>query len=187
MCQMIYMGLPITINFNEANMIVKKHSHTLVPSRMNNFELGNELYRWYTTTRSMCDCGTVIGSLENIAWEKSSTKSSGQFKKWKKKGWSEAKIQRALFSMEMDTKNKENSKTREVNSLMKQSVPEAQNWIDLMKVVKQYLIEKPLYLMLIWDNGDYRAFPRKEKSVFLEQLESEELLYWQEGIAYRCQ
>src|SRR5262245_20142392 len=83
---------------------------------------------WYIlTSRKHCDCGTALGSLNQQQARKVSSYDR-ELKKFRKQGWSEAKIQRWL---EQKEQTKERHR-REDAVLAEGGAPELDRWIEFL-------------------------------------------------------
>jgi hypothetical protein len=83
-------------------------------------------YLWKKS--SHCDCGTALGCM-NLRNQQTETDREGETKRLRRKGWSEAKIQRWI-----EEKEKASDKKESRNELYRQSQePRAEEWVKFLK------------------------------------------------------
>ncbi|MFL9449575.1 hypothetical protein AB0758_00275 [Tolypothrix bouteillei VB521301_2] len=97
------------------------------------------------TTRSQCDCGTVLGSLYCETSSKLLADSS-EIQKLKKKGWSEGKIQRWISEKEKIWEKNE----RMVQGNLERGKAEASVWLEFLTSVLESIPTKRISLLLHW-------------------------------------
>ncbi|WP_414588903.1 hypothetical protein [Scytonema sp. PCC 10023] len=97
------------------------------------------------TTRTECDCGTVLGSLYCETNSKPLTYES-VIQKFRKQGWSEAKIQRWLSE-------KENTRERDeriIQENVERGKAQASMWLEFLTSALKSMPAKRISLLLHW-------------------------------------
>jgi hypothetical protein len=95
MCHFITAVLPADADAARVEDIARRHGRVLVP--LANAHVARQLAggeRHFRTTPGHCDCGTPLGRTHRDARRDADT--DGRADKWRRAGWSEAKIARAL-------------------------------------------------------------------------------------------
>lgn len=128
MCHYITATLPHSVNPESVAPLFETHKLGFEvisnPHVLSQVEAGD----WYVlTTRGHCDCGTALGSLNNPAASEMASYER-ELKKFRKQGWSEAKIKRWLEQKEQ-TKERH---LREDEARAQGSTPELDQWVDFI-------------------------------------------------------
>ncbi|MDT5120789.1 MAG: hypothetical protein QOC96_271 [Acidobacteriota bacterium] len=134
------------------------------------------------TTRGQCDCGTVLGflnstsSAKNVSYER-------ELRNFRKKGWSETKIQRWLEQKEQ-AKDKH---LREDQAHAKAGIPEADKWIEFITDLLKSGCTRRLGLLLHWYHGSIeseRISILGREKIKLGELKPEQLMKMKEDLIY---
>src|SRR5690348_9603085 len=125
MCHYITATLPHKVKVESVASVFE--SHKLGFELISNPHISTQIEPgdlYVLTTRGHCDCGTVLGSLNNTGNSEAISYEHG-LKKFRKQGWSEAKIQRWL-------EQKEQTRERHLHedqAHAQTSTPEASQWL----------------------------------------------------------
>jgi hypothetical protein len=134
------------------------------------------------TSGKYCDCGTALGSLNNRVQDKA-VDSERQVVKFRKQGWSEAKIKRWLEQKEQ-TKERH---LREVKALAKGGSPELDRWITLLKELINVRQIPMVGLLLHWYHAGVESeqikIQRRER-LGLSEVTAERLMKIEEDVLY---
>ncbi len=134
------------------------------------------------TARGHCDCGTAIGSLNHSNAGKS-VSYERELNKFRKQGWSEAKIQRWLEQKEQ-TKERHQ---REDEARAKGSTSELNQWVDFIGDLLESGKARRLGLLLHWYRGSIESERIKilgREKVKLIELNPERLMRMKEDVMY---
>lgn len=138
---------------------------------------------WYIlTSRKHCDCGTALGSLNHQRAAKASSYER-DLKKFRKQGWSEAKIKRWL---EQKEQTKERHR-REDAALAEGGGPELDRWIEFLNDLIGSDLSPRFGLLVHWYHGGIEGerikIQRREKVRFSE-VTPERLMKIEEDVLY---
>lgn len=186
MCHFITATLPSGIDVKKAEDIFAKHKLR--------FEvIENESVRehlnagdfYILTTQGMCDCGTVLGSEyreEPLASDEKEKFRRQTIEKFKKKGWSQTKIDR-WFNEAVLTEEKEN-RSRELQH--ESAVSFVSDWIAFIKDMLGSKVTPKIGLLLhMYDGALYGRFTIVgKKRVSLKELNESILLQMAEDVIY---
>ena len=183
MCHYITASLPGNVNVDSMAAIFKSHKlgFELIsnPHVSEHLEAG-DLY--VLTTRGHCDCGTALGSLD-VSAPSDGPGYERELKKFRKQGWSEAKINRWLEQKEQ-TKEKHQ---REDEARARGSTHELNQWVELITDVLKSGDARRLGLLLHLYHGGLESerinILRREK-VKLTETTQELLIGIQEDVLY---
>ena len=183
MCHYVTATLPHDVNLDSVAPIFESHKtgFELIsnPHVSSQIEAGD----WYVlTTRGHCDCGTALGSLnlpaagEVVSYER-------ELKKFRKRGWSEAKIKRWLGQKEQ-TKERH---LREGEARAKGSTLELNRWISLIADVLKSGHARRIGLLVHMYRGGVeseRVNILGREEVKLADLTPERLMRMEEDVVY---
>ncbi len=183
MCHFITATLPQSVDADSVAPIFTSHQFAFDlisnPHVSAQLEAG-DLY--LLTTRGHCDCGTALGSLDGPAPQDDHS-SERELKKFRKQGWSEAKIARWLQQKEQ-TKEKH---LREDEARFKGSTRELNQWVGLITNVLKSGRAARIGLLLHMYHGGIESeridILRREK-VRLVDLTPELLMRIKEDVLY---
>jgi hypothetical protein len=183
MCYYITATLPHAVDLKAAGAIFE--SHHVGFELISNPHTAEQIdpQSWYVlTSGEYCDCGTALGSLvRQITTEDSSY--DRELKKFRKQGWSEAKIKRWLEQKEQ-TKERHQ---REDEALAKGDVHDVDGWIKLLNDLLGIKATQKLGLLLHWYHtsveGERIKIQRKE-TVKLSDVNAERLMRIEEDVLY---
>ena len=182
MCHYITASLPHDVELKSVIPIFE--SHKLGFELISNPHVAEQLdpQDWYIlTSRKHCDCGTALGSLNHQGAAKKSSYDR-ELMKFRKQGWSEAKIQRWLEQKEQ-TKERHQ---REDEARAKGGGPELDRWIEFLND----LISGPsprFGLLLHWYRGSIdgeRIKIKRRERVRLSEVNPERLMKIEEDVLY---
>jgi hypothetical protein len=183
MCHFITATLPQTANHKSVSAIFT--SYQLAFKQIANPHVLSQLDAkdiYILTTTGRCDCGTVLGRL-NGSSESQSINYPNDVKKFRKQGWSEAKIQRWLSEKEQ-VQEKQESKNI---ILTEESTLEASHWVEFIKVLLKSGFTQRLGLLLhLYHSGiesERIKILRKER-ICLAELSPEFIMRIEEDILY---
>ena len=138
---------------------------------------------WYVlTTKKYCDCGTALGSVthqtatEDLSYDR-------EVKKFRKQGWSEAKINRWLEQKEQ-TRERHG---REDEALAKGTQPELENWLEFLNDLLTTKVAHKFGLLLHWYHTSVeseRIKIHRRESVSLSDVNAERLMRIEEDVLY---
>jgi hypothetical protein len=183
MCHFITATLPSSVNPDSVAPTFESHKlgFKLIsnPHVSEQIDLGD----WYIlTTRGYCNCGTAIGSLSYsdagtpVSYER-------ELNKFRKQGWSEAKIQRWLEQKEQTRERHQH----EDESRAQGSTPELDQWVnfltDLLKSGKTHRLGLLLHLYKGGIESERIKILGREK-VKLGELNPERLMKMKEDVLY---
>jgi hypothetical protein len=151
------------------------------------FRSSQRRYTWYFTRKGGCDCGTVIGSLNGYTPSLTENEISRKVRRWKKKGWSEGKVSRAVNSIREDHRMKEMSLSLEIAEWKERNISRGNSWIDFMRGCIKELDGEAFCLLLRFGSEDQRIKVTEEIVTSIDELTAEDLMLWEEDVAYRCQ
>lgn len=100
------------------------------------------------TTRNQCDCGTSLGSLHSNA-DSSTSSYERDLQKFRKQGWSEAKIKRWVQEKELARENAE-IKSQTVTG---HEISQATYWVDFLTTALKSGNTDRIGLLLHWYKG----------------------------------
>ena len=183
MCHYITATLPREVDPNSVAHIFE--SHKLGFELISNPHISQQIDSgdWYVlTTRKHCDCGTALGSLNRegagkvVSYER-------DLEKFRKQGWSEAKIQRWVEQKEQ-TKERHQ---REDEFLAQGGSPELDGWVAFLNAVLKFGQARRIGLLLHW----YRRGIRSERinikgreKLTLSEVTAERLMKMKEDVVY---
>lgn len=134
------------------------------------------------TTRSICDCGTPLGSL-SASRNSEDADSSNRLNKFRKQGWSEAKIERWM-EQKQQTASK---KAREQEVHAENATSQIEPWTAFLSAVLRSGYTPRISLLLHW----YKARVETERftilpheKVSLQDLDAVHLLHISEDVIY---
>lgn len=137
---------------------------------------------YFSTTSSHCDCGSALGSLGRFKGDEPEGYER-ELKKLRRKGWSEAKIQRWLEQKEQ-TKEKH---VREDETLAEGNTPVAQHWVDCISQVLSSKCTDRVGILLHFYHVDVEGERVKilgQERIKLEELTPRLLMEMKEDIVY---
>ena len=183
MCHYITVTLPYNVNADSVAPMFKSHmvGFELIsnPHISAQLEVG-DLY--LLTTRGHCDCGTALGSLNGSA-VRDDLSYERELKKFRKQGWSEAKINRWIEQKEQ-TKEKH---LHEDEAQAKGSSHELNQWVSLITDLLTSGYARRIGLLLHMYHGGIESerigILRKDK-VKLADLNPELLMTIKEDVVY---
>ena len=183
MCHFITVTLPLNVDADSVAPIFRSHGlgFELVSNPYVSAQLeAGDLY--LLTTRGHCDCGTALGSLDGSG-APDDPSYERELKKFRKHGWSEAKITRWLEQKEQ-TKEKHG---REAEARFKGSTQELNHWGGLITDVLKSGCARRIGLLLHMYRGGIEteriSILRREK-VKLAEFTPELLLRIKEDVVY---
>jgi hypothetical protein len=138
--------------------------------------------RYVLTTRKYCDCGTALGSLSH-AFQKGPPSYERDVQKFRKQGWSEAKIERWLTEKEM-ANDKANIKSRRVSGSEDITVA---SWVEFLTVALESGHTDRIGILLHWYQGSLtseRISLRNIVSLSVRKLTPDYLLKIEEDSLY---
>jgi len=183
MCHYITASLPKSVDTDSVALIFESYKvgFDLISNPHVSAQLeAGDLY--VLTTRGHCDCGTALGSLngsaahDDLSYER-------ELKKFRKQGWSEAKITRWLEQKEQ-TKEKH---LREDEARAKGSTQELNQWVRFITDVLKSGYAPRIGLLLHMYHGSIESerisILRRER-VKLEELTPDLLMRIKEDVVY---
>jgi hypothetical protein len=183
MCHYITATLPNAVEPNSVAPIFG--SHKLGFKLISNLHVSQQLDSgdWYIlTTKEYCDCGTALGSLNRQSVDKVATYER-DLEKFRKLGWSEAKIQRWL---EQKRQTKERHQ-REDESRAQGGAQELDRWVAFLNELLKSGHARRFGLLLHSYQGSIESEPihiqRREK-LRLADLNPERLMKVEEDVLY---
>jgi hypothetical protein len=123
--------------------------------------------------------------MNDTRWSEFGSDIDREVRKWKRKGWSDAKIARATYSMENDTRHKASIRVREMAEFKEQSLPLAESWLAFIRECYEKLNGDSFYLMLHFGCEGNRVRALGEKSVAMCTARAEDLMYLKYDVLYR--
>lgn len=159
----------------------KKHVSNANDGRYNSVLNNDEIYLY--ATGKMCDCGTELGSLSDPGYQRVSLEDINKFKK---KGWSQTKINRYIAEVEKNNrKQKRIKQEQEGRSFTSENNPDG--WIDIIRDVLSTDKYSMISIIKHWYSG-----PLKEDVLSKENREhlkynvnlSEKLFKIKEDVCY---
>ncbi|MCP4147063.1 MAG: hypothetical protein GY757_04870 [bacterium] len=148
MCHFITIILPPKADEAAAREIANRYRRDLEPLTDNHVQpylAPGEHY--FSTTRGHCDCGTALGS--RSICENGDRDFSSDIKKFRKKGWSENKIQRWLDQM----KQIETRDARVKETLHGRKNADAGDWLELLGSVIRSKACQRIGLLFYWSTA----------------------------------
>lgn len=138
--------------------------------------------RYVLTTRKHCDCGTVLGALRG-----SGAKSQGalahQVEKLRRRGWSEAKIDRWRDQTGQGRARRE----QESGAGAQRGLQDANQWIDLLRDLLNSGAGPRIGLLLHWYRGSVeseRVALKGVRRVAISTLNPDQLMGIEEDVLY---
>ncbi|HKR01256.1 MAG TPA: hypothetical protein VJT09_11315 [Pyrinomonadaceae bacterium] len=183
MCYFVTATLPYNVKVESVASVFE--SHTLGFELISNPHVSAQVEPgdlYVLTTRGYCDCDTALGLLnprdnfESVSYER-------ELKKFRKQGWSEAKIQRWL-------EEKEQAKERYMSVARQRAeatAPEAGPWVDFIAGLLRSGYTPRIGLLLHMYSGSVsgeRVNILGREKVGLRDLNSERLLRMKEDVLY---
>lgn len=145
MCHYITCTLPASVPWEPVDRIARAHHRRLRPLQNASIEarIGSQR-RYFATTTGMCDCGLPFGFRLRAPGETRDSQATAQ--RLAKKGWSLARIQRALQQMA--------AAGERTAAQVESSVQEAaSNWIQLVNAVLASGLTPEFGLLYHWYRG----------------------------------
>lgn len=183
MCWHITAILPHTVDLKAAASVFE--SHKLGFELISNPHVAAQIdpQAWHVlTTRKHCDCGTALGSLARRATDTDSNHDR-MLKKFRKQGWSEAKIKRWLEQKEQTRERHQ----REDEALEQGSSYEVDRWIKFLNdLVGGKVAQKCGLLLHAYHpriEGERIKIQRKE-SMKLSDVKAERLMRIEDDVLY---
>lgn len=183
MCLFITATLPRNASLNCVAPIFE--AHRLSFKKISNPYVLNQLHAgdvYVSTTTSHCDCGSVLGSL-NRRNKDETEDHEHELKKLRRKGWSEAKIQRWLEQKEQ-TKEKH---LREDEALAGRNTPVARDWAEFIsELLGSRCTDRIGILLHFYHTGvdSERVKILGKEKVKLEELTPKLLMGMREDVVY---
>jgi hypothetical protein len=181
------MALEEKTNPERLKTVAKLCGRQLSPAESVVFRSSNRRYTWHFTCKGFCDCGTVIGSFNDAKRSLTEAEISRKVRKWKRKGWGEAKVNRALSSIREDQRLKAESLALAIAEKKERSAPAGDSWMAFVRGCNEELDGESFYLLLRWAGGSRRIGVAEEVATPIADLKALDLMYWKEDVAYRCQ
>jgi len=153
MCEFITAILPAEADLNSLTSIVKQHHLDFAPIQNDNViaQLApGETY--YRTNRSMCDCGTGLGSLASLNRKQSHSDRAlaRKVRKFKASGWSQTKINRWLAQHD-------ETKLNRVRSALDRSTSDAERWLNIISEILDSAKTPSFGLLIHWFTGQLES------------------------------
>jgi len=183
MCHYITATLPHDVNPDSVAPVFEAHKlgFKLISNPHISLQIeAGDLY--VLTTRGHCDCGTALGSL-NLPTANEVVNHERELKKFRKQGWSEAKIKRWL---EQKDQTKERH-LREDEAQAQGSTPELNQWVSFITDVLQSGHTRRIGLLLhVYQRGieSERINILSKEKVKLGELAPERLMRMKEDVVY---
>ena len=141
---------------------------------------------YYFTTKNMCNCGTALGSgrHESVASDTASRHELKERKKLRKKGWTEAKIDRHFHDQQAARQRQAQA---EIARLPTASDPEIVRWLTFIRGVHERRLASSVGMLLHMYHGglETEAIPIHERmTVRPAELTAELLLAFREDVLY---
>ena len=140
--------------------------------------------KYFLTTRGMCDCGTEIGALRRAdqSLPPHDPDFSRELKKLKKKGWSDAKIDRWLSDSRADAQRKHAGALQRLTG----PHPEVLRWIEFVSAALNEQRASWIGVLLHWYHRrlDSEAIPIERKWLALSEFTEDFLLHAAEDVLY---
>jgi hypothetical protein len=188
MCYSVKLALPVGADLKKLVYAEKIGARKFSEASVDPYVSRGHNYKWFYTTKGFCDCGTEIGhqtELQKSPHGMGHTAKSKLVKKWKRKNWSEAKIQRALASRKADDAHKVELMKQRAADEEQMYIPLAEKWVCFLKECRQALGEN-FFVLKHWESSGYKLVSNREEDVELRVLAPRDLLYWEENVAYFC-
>jgi hypothetical protein len=134
------------------------------------------------TTRSLCDCGTPLGSLSGDTAVKPDNRDI-QISKLRKRGWSQTKIERWLEQKDHEEEKQE----REKDVHMANATPQLDRWVEFLSDVLRSGRTPRIGLLLHWYRGTVegeRLHLVRQERLPLTHLNTDHLLRLNEDVVY---
>jgi hypothetical protein len=183
MCHYITAVLPHVVEVKSVAPIFE--SHKLGFELISNPHLAAQVdpQDWYIlTSRKHCDCGTALGSLNHPVAAKTSSYDCA-LRKFRKQGWSGAKIQRWLEQKEQTSERQR----REDEALAEAGGPELDRWIEFLDDLIRSGRSPKLGLLLHWYRGSVegeRIKIKRRESFRISEVKPELLMKIEEDVLY---
>jgi len=181
MCHYITATLPHAVDLTLVAPIFE--SHKLGFQLISNPHVAQQIDsqdRYILTTRKHCDCGTALGSLSHQGAREVQSYER-ELKKFRKQGWSKAKIKRWL-------EQKEQTKERHLRqdaALAEGSAPELERWVRFLNDLFDSRHAHKFGLLLHWYHtsveGERIKIQRREK-LRLSEVNAERLMKIEEDV-----
>jgi hypothetical protein len=189
MCESVMVALPT--EFDTCKLV---HAEKLGAVKLSNasadpYRSNGKSFDWYFTSKYFCDCGTVIGyirALKEKSGDLSNAKTTKLVKKWRRKNWSDAKIQRALASREADHSHKAELLMKQTAEDEQMYTPSAERWLSFLTECRSVLEEESFFIMKRWGSNEKYLPVDHEEQVRVNSLVPRDLMWWKEDVAYRC-
>jgi hypothetical protein len=184
MCHYITATLPHVVEPDSVANIFE--SHKLGFELISNPHVAEQVNSpdWYIlTSRNHCDCGTAFGSLNHRDTAAKGSSYDRELKKFRKQGWSEAKMQRWLEQKEQ-TKERHRRKDED---LVQGGSPELDRWIELLNELIGSGPAPRVGLLLHWYHGSIegeRIKIQRRERVRLSEVNPERLMKIEEDVLY---
>lgn len=151
MCHYITATLPAGVDPQVVAPIFQRHQRALKP--LGNASLLAQLppgEQQFLTTLKFCDCGTALGSLLS---QKDEHAPEDELPKLRRKGWSEAKIERWLNDKRAAKERQQLA--REGRAQL--DTPDAESWQALLQEVLETTPTQHVGLLLHWYHGSIES------------------------------
>lgn len=182
MCHYITATLPHVVEPNSVAPIFENHKLGFKLISNPHVSLQIDSGDWYLlTTRKYCDCGTALGSLNQYVGKVRTYEHD--LEKFRKQGWSEAKIDRWLEEKQRTKERRE----REAESHAQGSTPELDQWLAFLNDLLKSGHARRVGLLLHWYQRSIESerisIQRRERLELLE-LNQELLRKMEEDVLY---
>ncbi len=152
MCHFITAVLPASADMAALDIVMRRHGRQLKPLSNPSVEayVGRD-ERYYFTTRGYCDCGTALGAAaDNKRSRRETIDSNAQAQRLRARGWSEAKIARALAqSSEQAQRKREADERRNAETAGMAEM----KWLSCLRDVLASANTDRIGLLLHWYSG----------------------------------
>ncbi len=183
MCHYITATLPNAVGLEAVAPIFE--SHKLGFKLISNPHVSDQIDPgdWYIlTTRKHCDCGTALGSL-NYKGAGTVVSYERELKKFRRQGWSEAKIERWLAQKEQTRERH----LREDESRAEGSTAELDRWLGVINdLLRPGLTQRLGFLLHSYQTSieSERIKIRRREKLRLPELNPERLMRIEEDVLY---
>ena len=182
MCHYITATLPHAVDLKSVASVFEsyKFGFELISNSHVAAQIDSQSY--VLTSRKHCDCGTALGSLshQTTATDLSYDR---ELRKFRKQGWSDAKIKRWLEQKEQTREQHR----REDEALAKTTSHELERWIEFLNDLLKARLVSQFGLLLHWYHTSIESerikIQRKER-VRLPDLNAELLMRIEEDVLY---
>lgn len=183
MCHFITAVLPETAEYTSIASIFTSYHRAFKqianPHVLSQLDAGD---MYILTTAGDCDCGTVLGRL-SYSSEPASTSYKNDIKKFRKQGWSDAKIQRWVSE-----KEQLQEKSASINAILtEEGSAEASYWVSFINAVLKSGFTQQFGLLLhSYDGGieSERIKILRKQRVQIAELTPEFVMLMKEDVLY---